>query len=85
MQLYVEDPESFLPRPPKELKGFVKVELQPGESREVTFTLDQRALSFYDPLRKGWIAEPGEFRVLIGASSRDIRLMGSFKLGSIPS
>jgi beta-glucosidase len=81
VQLYVADPESYLPRPPKELKGFAKVELQPGESREVTFTLDPRALSFYDPLRKAWVAEPGEFLVLVGASSRDIRLQGSFTLG----
>ena len=81
VQLYVEDPECYLPRPPKELKGFTKVELKPGESREVTFTLDQRALSFYDPLRKGWVAEPGEFLVLVGSSSRDIRLKGSFILG----
>ena len=81
VQLYVEDPESYLPRPPKELKGFTKVVLQPGESREVTFTLDQRALSFYDPLHQGWVAEPGEYLVLVGSSSRDIRLKGSFILG----
>ncbi len=81
VQLYVADPECYLPRPPKELKGFTKVELQPGENREVSFTLDQRALSFYDPLRKGWVAEPGEFLVLVGSSSRDIRLIGSFILG----
>ncbi len=81
VQLYVEDPECYLPRPPKELKGFTKVELQPGESREVTFALDQRALSFYDPRRKGWVAEPGEFLVLVGSSSRDIRLKGSFFQG----
>ena len=71
----------YLPRPPKELKGFAKVNLQPGESRDVTFTLDQRSLSFYDPLRKEWVAEPGEFLVLLGSSSRDIRLKGSFCLG----
>ena len=81
VQLYVADPEASLPRPPRELKGFAKVELKPGASREVTFTLDERALSFYDPYRKAWVAEPGEFQVLVGASSRDLRLSGRFTLG----
>lgn len=80
VQLYVADPHSSLPRPPKELKGFAKVELQPGESQVVTFTLDQRALSFYDPHKKQWVAEPGEFEILIGASSRDIRGKTIFQL-----
>jgi beta-glucosidase len=80
VQLYVHDVASSLPRPPKELKGFAKLELAPGESREVTFSLDERALSFYDPYRKAWVAEPGDFEVLVGASSRDIRLQGTFKL-----
>jgi beta-glucosidase len=62
-----------LARPPKELKGFAKVALEPGESKTVRFVLDQRALSFYDPYRQQWVAEPGDFEVLIGASSRDIR------------
>ncbi len=79
-QLYIADRESSLPRPPKELKGFAKVELQPGESKQVEFRLDQRALSFYDPSRAGWVAEPGEFRVLMGSSSQDIRLEGSITL-----
>jgi beta-glucosidase len=56
------------------------VELKPGTSQEVTFTLDERTLSFYDPHRKAWIAEPGEFQVLVGSSSRDIRLKGRFTL-----
>lgn len=80
VQLYVADLKSTLPRPPKELKGFVKVELQPGESQIVTFSLDQRALSFYDPHRKHWMAEPGEFELLVGASSRDIRSKTVFQL-----
>jgi beta-glucosidase len=73
VQLYVADLKSTLPRPPKELKGFNKVEMQPGESQVVTFILDQRALSFYDPYRKQWIAEPGDFELLIGSSASDIR------------
>ncbi len=80
VQVYVADPAAALPRPPKELKGFAKVDLKPGASQEVTFTLDERALAFYDPHRKQWVAEPGEFQVLVGSSSRDIRLKGKFTL-----
>jgi beta-glucosidase len=80
VQLYVHDKESALVRPPKELKGFKKVFLKPGESLKVDFVLDQRALSFYDPYQKRWIAEPGEFEVLVGCSSRDIRARATFTL-----
>ncbi len=80
VQVYVSDKESGLVRPPKELKGFKKVTLAPGESRLVEFELDQRALSYYDPYRKQWVAEPGEFEVLVGSSSRDIRQKASFTL-----
>lgn len=73
VQLYVEDEKASLPRPPKELKGFVKIALAPGESRRVRFTVSERDLSFYDPARKQWVAEPGTFRILVGTSSRDIR------------
>lgn len=79
VQLYVADRESSLVRPPKELKGFAKVNLQPGESQEVTLTLNPRSLAFFDPLR-GWVAEPGEFEILAGASSRDIRLKKVIRL-----
>jgi beta-glucosidase len=79
-QLYVADKKATLARPPKELKGFQKVELQPGESKTLTFTLDQRALSFYDPYLSAWVAEPGEFEVLVGSSSRDIRVKAGFVL-----
>jgi beta-glucosidase len=74
VQLYVRDLESRLPRPDKELKAFKKIALQPGESQKVTFNLDTQALTYYDPTIPGWVAEPGEFELLIGASSRDIRL-----------
>ncbi len=80
VQLYVGDRESSLPRPPKELKGFQKVSLKPGESVIVTFELDERAFSFYDPYRGGWVAEPGEFDILVGSSSRDIRLKAVLRL-----
>ena len=78
MQLYVRDIESSLMRPQKELKAFAKVALQPGESRTITFTLDQEALSFYDPAQHRWVAEAGDFEILVGSSSRDIRLKGRF-------
>lgn len=80
VQLYVSDLKSSLPRPPKELKGFAKIELKPGESGTVTFSLDERSLAFYDPQKKAWVAEAGDFEVLLGSSSRDIRLKGKFTL-----
>ena len=80
VQLYVGDPVSSLVRPPKELKGFQKVSLEPGASAVVEFVLDERALSFYDPYRSRWVAEPGAFEVLFGSSSRDIRAQASFTL-----
>jgi beta-glucosidase len=80
VQLYVHDPESSVDRPEKELKGFRRVTLSPGEARTVSFTLDRSALSFFDPGRREWVAEPGAFDVLVGASSRDIRLRGAFRL-----
>ena len=80
VQLYVSDLEASLMRPPQELKGFQKVELQPGESQTVRFTLNPRALAFYDPQREGWVAETGQFEVRVGASSRDIRARAAFAL-----
>ena len=80
VQLYVSDKESSVPRPPKELKRFSKIDLKPGETKIVTFVLDKRALSFYDANKKQWVAEPGAFEVLVGSSSRDIRLKDIFVL-----
>ncbi len=80
VQLYIGDPVASLLRPPKELKGFKKVSLEPGESTVVEFVLDERALSFYDPYQGRWIAEAGTFEVLFGSSSRDIRARTSFTL-----
>jgi beta-glucosidase len=73
VQLYVRDVACSEARPYKELKGFQKVALKPGETRTVRFTLDPRALSFYDVVRKDWVAEPGSFELQAGSSSRDIR------------
>lgn len=72
VQLYVTDQASTLPRPVKELKAFQKVFLQPGESREVTLTLDKRSLSFFDDRLQQWVAEDGEFEARIGNSSGNI-------------
>ncbi len=73
-QLYIGDPESELPRPIKELKGFQKVYLKKNEERKVTLTLDPAAFSYFNPERGGWTIEPGKFEILIGSSSEDIRL-----------
>ena len=80
VQFYVHDKESSLVRPPEELKGFKKVSLKPKESKTIKFTLNQRDLSFYDPYHAKWIAEAGEFEILIGSSSRHIYLKKSFNL-----
>ena len=80
VQLYVRDVEASLPRPEKELKGYRKVRLDPGQTTEVAFDLDAAAFSFYDPQRKAWVAEPGRFEILIGSSSRDIRARGDLQL-----
>ncbi len=77
IQVYLRDPESTPFRPRKELKAFAKVELQPGEKREVTLTLDSRAFAAYDSRLSGWQIEGGRFEILIGASSQDIRLQKS--------
>jgi beta-glucosidase len=80
VQLYVRDVESSVDRPVKELKAFRSVVLKPGETQTVSFALDTNALAFYDPAKKDWVAETGTFEVLVGASSRDIRLKGTFDL-----
>ncbi len=77
-QLYVHDVRASVPRPPKELKGFARVHLEPGEEKTVEIPLDAKKLAFYDPAARKWVVEPGEFQVLVGASSRDIRLLGKF-------
>lgn len=73
VQLYVHDDASTPFRPDKELKGFAKVFLQPGESQEVRFVLDKRSFAYYNTMVKDWTVEDGTFTLLVGASSRDIR------------
>jgi beta-glucosidase len=82
VQVYMHDHKSRLVRPPKELKGFAKVELQPGETRKVSLALDLRAFAYYHPTYKQWITEDGEFDILIGASSNDIRCVQRVTLNS---
>jgi beta-glucosidase len=79
-QLYIADVESSVPRPLKELKGFAKLDLQPGESRTVTLPLDVRSFAFYDVAAKRWHAEAGTFQVLLGESSANITLQTDLKL-----
>lgn len=80
VQCYVSDLKSSLPRPVKELKGFRKVSLEPGETREVSFTIGKEALSFFDDARHAWVAEPGKFEIRIAASAADIRSKAAFEL-----
>jgi beta-glucosidase len=79
-QLYVQDVQSTLPRPMKELKAFRKVMLKRGEKQTITIPLDHSAFAYYDPDKAGWLAEAGNFVIHIGSSSRDIRLKSDFKL-----
>ncbi len=74
VQLYISDMEASLQRPQKELKAFTKVFLQPGEKKKVALSLNSRSFAFYNTDLQDWKVEPGEFGVLVGASSRDIRL-----------
>ena len=80
VQLYISDLKSSLPRPVKELKGFQKIKLAPGETKEVTFTIAKDALSFYDDAQQAWIAEPGKFEAIVAASATDIKSKVVFNL-----
>ena len=73
VQLYVSDKTGFVPRPEKELKGFKKVSLKPGESVRVEFTLDKRSFAYYDTALGDWYAPSGTYEIQVGSSSRDIR------------
>jgi beta-glucosidase len=76
-QVYVADGHSSIPRPAKELKGFSKVLLQPGETRHVTVDLSSRAFAYFDPTAKDWRITPGTFGILVGSSVEDLPLKGS--------
>lgn len=78
IQLYLRDPDSSLVRPPKELKAFSKVQLEPGESRTVTLLLEEKDLAYYDDAKSSWVVEPGAFEILIGRSAADIQHSKTF-------
>ncbi len=80
VQLYIHDVASHLKRPPKELKAFAKVALEPGETKQVKLNLAERAFSYYNPTRHQWLSESGEFDILIGSSSADIHLTQRIEL-----
>lgn len=80
VQLYISDKKSSLPRPIKELKGFQKIKLAPGEEKEVSFTINKDALSFFDDAQHAWVAEPGKFEAVIAASAADIKGIVPFEL-----
>jgi beta-glucosidase len=78
-QVYVHQENPSLPRPVKELKGFQKIFLKPGESRQVSITLDEAAFQYFNDLSNTWVFEPGTFDIMVGNSSRDIKLKGAVK------
>ncbi len=80
VQLYIQDVESSLPRPLKELKGFQKVNLKPGESKNIQLKLTIKDFSFWNPETKNWSAEKGLFVLQAGSSSKDIRLKKEVEL-----
>ena len=80
VQLYIGDEQSSLPRPVKELKGFQKVSLNPGQTRTVTFEIPPGMLHYYDDAKGAWVAEPGAFTAYVGAASDDIRGTVEFEL-----
>lgn len=79
-QLYVRPRGPSRERPVKELKGFAKVALAPGETKTVRIELDERAFAFYDPDRRRWIAEPGAYDLLVGGSAADFELQATVRL-----
>ncbi len=80
VQLYVRDVVSRLARPEKELKGFAKVDLAPGETKTVRLTLEAQSLAYYDDARAAWVAEAGQFAIVLGSSSQDLRAGAMFRL-----
>jgi beta-glucosidase len=82
VQLYVADVESSVPRPAKELKAFDKTSLDAGETTSVTLTLDERSFAYWDEAAGGWTVEPGEFDLVIGASSADVRATVRVAIGA---
>jgi beta-glucosidase len=80
VQLYIHQHNPTLPRPEKELKGFAKIALKPGQTAQISIALTIDAFSFYDPAKKSWIAEKDDFDILLASSSRDVRLQTTWSL-----
>ncbi|NYH87796.1 glycoside hydrolase family 3 C-terminal domain-containing protein [Actinopolymorpha rutila] len=80
VQVYVRDPECSVTRPVRELKGFAKVALEPGESRTATMTLDRRAFAYWSVRHHDWVVEAGDFEIAVGTSSRDLRAATTIRL-----
>ncbi|MCU0342973.1 MAG: glycoside hydrolase family 3 C-terminal domain-containing protein [Ignavibacterium sp.] len=85
VQLYISDPVAAVDRPQKELKGLKKIFLNPGEEKIVNFTLDQKALSYFDPKTKKWTTESGDYEIMICSSSEDIKLVSTIHIESLKS
>ena len=79
-QLYVSDPSAQVDRPERELKGFAKVRLGPGETKNVNLSLDSRAFSYWDEPAKKWIIDPGKFVIRVGDSSENTPLTADIDL-----
>jgi len=79
-QIYVKPIASLLPRPEKELKDFKKIFLKPGQSKKVTFMLDKNAFMYYNDIINSWVLDKSNYEILIGSSSRDIKLTGKIEL-----
>lgn len=82
VQLYLGMPSTAVAEPPKQLKGFQKVSLAPGQSQHVSFSLDPSAFSYWNTSSGNWAVQNGTYQILVGSSSRDIRLQGSFTVPS---
>ena len=80
IQLYISDKQASVDRPVKELKAFQKVFLQPGETQQVSLTINRQSLSFYDEVRGEWVAEPGAFEALVGTASDNLPVRCAFNL-----
>jgi beta-glucosidase len=84
VQLYLSHPSAGVPRPPRELRGFRKVRLAPGETAAVAFALTARDLAYWSEREHGWLTEPGRYQVAVGASSRDLRLTADLAVAGTP-
>ena len=80
VQLYIGDEQAYLDRPVKELKGFKKIHLEPGETKTVEFVIEPDMLKFFDDAKHEWVLEKGKFTAYVGASSQDIRSEVSFEV-----